>query len=171
MPATCWATEAKSCTEIALALGWPSQRMLREARACAGSRRATIAASRRWDSFSQTSSDLDPKLDPMGATQAPIGHHRTKQTPAVFDQFPYRTTLEATRANEVVRFLQPVTMTTPVASATVTIFNRIKSGSNGWGMEAGNVSRDGIVPQVIQSRLLTCWNNRPRPAACGFGCA
>jgi hypothetical protein len=26
-------------------------------------------------------------------------------------------------------------------------------------MEAGNVSRDGIVPQVIQSRLLKCWNN------------
>jgi hypothetical protein len=48
-------------------------------------------------------------------------------------------------------------MTTPVASATVTIFNRIKSGSNGWGMEAGNVSRDEIVPQVIQLRLLACW--------------
>jgi hypothetical protein len=48
---------------------------------------------------------LDPNLDPMGAIQARIGHHRTKQTPAIFGQFPYRTTLDATRPNEVLRFL------------------------------------------------------------------
>ena len=27
------------------------------------------------------------------------------------------------------------------------------------GWEAANVSRDGSAPQVIQSRLVTCWNN------------
>src|SRR5262249_22486658 len=86
----------------------------------------------------------------MGAIQAPIGHHRTKQTPAVFGQFPYRTTLDATTANEVVRFLQPVTMKTPAASATVTIFNRIKSGQM-LGMEGGTRGPEGTAPQVIQS--------------------
>src|SRR5262245_13537869 len=42
------------------------------------------------------------------------------------------------------RFLQPVTMKTPAASAIVTIFNRIKSGSNAQGWAA-------LGPPVIQS--------------------
>jgi len=65
------------------------------------------------------------------------------------------------------RFLQPVTMTTPAASATVTIFNRIKSGSNGWGMGGGNVSRASVGDPIAPPQVLEQSGDvigRPYPA-------
>src|SRR5215510_14175498 len=82
---------------------------------------------------------LDPNLDPMGAVLATTGHHRTKQALAVLSENPHRNTLSDTADDNAFRFLQPVTMKTPAASAIVTILNRIKSGANarGWRAERG----------------------------------
>src|SRR5262249_40297554 len=105
---------------------------------------------------------LDPNLDPMGAVLATTGHHRTKQALAVLSENPQRNTPSDTADHKAFRFLQPVTMKTPAASAIVTIFNRIKSGSNAeeWATLGPPVIQSARRHALGQARDVIGWPHR-----------